>query len=148
MSQATDDRPDHAEFDAAFTEFVTDLRCDLLDLVIDTTMRGGTIKPFLSLWAFEVEPDALAAAVAKARAHSDLGFIEDVVNEVKSATPGIPLAPWYPTWPEHIDAGDRVIKARLRELLDRYPQVPTVWLRHVGSFEIDVLRSTGSGAGP
>jgi hypothetical protein len=122
-------------------KFATGLRCHLLDAVIDTCVgERGELEPFLGLWALNVVRGAsLDAALRKARRHDDPGFIEDVLVEIRSDTPGFPLARLFPRWPDGLAGPEKKLARHLRTA-PLPAGVKRFWLRYVDSLDITTLR--------
>ncbi len=125
--------------------FADGVRCDVLDAVIDTTGPGTSAVPVLALWAFDVTAgDDFDAALAKARAHDDPGFLEDVLSEVRCDAPGLSLRDVFPNWPDDSDDGMRELASVLTALARSHPPelagVRRFVLRWVGSLDLQSLR--------
>ena len=111
--------------------------CDFVELVIDTSVGG----PALGLWAFDVQRgESFERAWEKSRAHDDFGFLTDILDERACDSPGPSLSGVFPRWPDALEAAERELAARLESACAAFA-VERVWLHHVGSFEVRVLRT-------
>lgn len=125
-------------FDERLLGFVRGTRCALLDLVIDTSGAGASALPYLALWAYAAHDAAtFDAALRAAEERGQFEDVFDVVDEVKSDTPGIPLSPLCPTWPEGLEELAAALTQRIDHLAAEHPPdfagVERTWLRFMGA---------------